>query len=300
MLAPMLKLDDLISHSREEVREIIAAPEPYSVYEDYDDFQVLLLRRIELQSESVNFRPEIFVLKAGEIYYLDRDSGDFTHLAKGFGGLYQQLENYYKNNQKVLTGYSGQIEKLEDFLFERKIPSFFMDIWFDVKKDLSKLENYYYRNGIVYREFFRKMHASFGEWQDEFKDVEDSIHFQTSNIMTLKSRLDGVHHYYDSVKHERLNKTLLTLTLISGIFLPLNLIVGFFGINMAGLPFADDRLGAEKVLLIMGGVLLVCLMGFQIVRVIDRYLLRFLIGRYDFYKNISARIDEFSSRLRGK
>lgn len=293
-------MEELISHSVDEVNEILWMPEPYSVFEDYDDFKILLLRRIQVENESLNFTAEAFVLKGKDVFYLNRDEKIFSKLSKGLGELYRQLEVYYRNNQKIITAYSEQIEKLEDFLFERKVPTFFMDIWFDVKKDLSKLENYYYRNGIVYREFIKKMDSQFGEWRDEFKDIEDGIQFQTSNINTLKTRLDGVHHYFDSIKHERLNKTLLSLTLISGIFLPLNLIVGFFGINTPGLPLGQDPLGAEKVLIIMAGVLIVCLMGFQIVYWVDRYILRFLIGRYDFYKTISSRIDELSQRFRGK
>ena len=137
-------------------------------------------------------------------------------------------------------------------------------------------------------------------WKDEFKDIEDGIQFQTANISTLKTRLDGVHHYFDSIKHDRLNKTLLTLTIISGVFLPLNLIVGFFGMNAPGLPFLLDENGSEKVMLIMSLVFFSCILGIQIINWINRYILRVLIGRYDFYKNISARIDQLSVRLRGK
>lgn len=299
-LTSAFKLSNLIQQNLDEVQDTLWATEPYSVFEDYGDFQILILRRIEVEDETIGFKPESFVLRRDGIFYLNRETETFSKLANGWKDLYRQLEIYYKNNQKIITAYSGQIEKLEDYLFERKIPGFFMDIWFDVKKDLSKLENYYYRNGIVYREFIKKMDSQFGDWKDEFKDIEDSIQFQTSNIGTLKSRLDGVHHYFDSIKHDGLNKTLLSLTLISGVFLPLNLIVGYFGINTPGLPLLHDPLGSEKVLLILAGVLTFCLMGFKIIRLLDRYILRFLIGRYDFYKNISARLDELSERLRGK
>ena len=295
-----MKLPELIHSNIEEVQEILNSQEPYSVFEDYGDFKILLLRHLEIRNENLEFRSESFLLKTSEVHYLDRGTQEFSKLPQHYKSLYLQLESYYKNNQKIITAYSDQIEKLEDFLFERKIPSFFMDIWFDVKKDLSKLENYYFRNIVVYREFIKKSDPLLEPWKDEFKDIEDGIQFQTSNVSTLKTRLDGVHHYFDSIKHDRLNKTLLSLTIISGVFLPLNLIVGFFGMNTPGLPFLTDHEGSKKVILIMTAVLVFLLLGVQIISWINRYILRILIGRYDFYKTLSARIDGLSVRLRGK
>lgn len=295
-----MKLEELIPHSQEEVAEIIHAPDPYSVFENYQDFKILLLRRIQFNSNRIDFVAESFVLRESSVYYLDRQLNDFLQLKNSYYDLVNKLELYYKNNQKIISAYSGQIEQLENYLFDRNMPSHFMDIWFDLKKDLSKLENYYYRNGIVYHEFLKKSEASFGKYLDEYKDVGEGIQFQASNIETLKSRLDGIHHYYDSIKSDRLNKTILTLTVISGIFLPLNLIVGFFGMNTPGLFFSNDTTGTQKVILILGSVLLICVLGIPLIHLMDRYILRTLLGRYDFYKNISSRIDELSDRFSGK
>jgi magnesium transporter len=294
-----MKLEEIIDHSHDEVGEMLAAPEPFSVFEDYSDFKILMLRRIEFIKERLSFKSEFFILKEKEVYYFSRDEQVYVKLAKSYQELVRLLEGYYKNNQKIINAYTSQVESLEDELFERNVSSVFMDMWFDLKRDLSKLENYYYRNGIVYHEFLKFSDAQFGKYKDDFKDIEDGIQFHSSNIHTLKSRLDGVHHYYDSIKSDRLNRTLLMLTIISGIFLPLNLIVGFFGMNTPGLFFKEDSAGTEKVLVILASVLLACVLGIQMIRMADKYILRFIIGRYSFYKNISKRIDELSERLRG-
>ncbi|MCB0348264.1 MAG: hypothetical protein KDD37_05485 [Bdellovibrionales bacterium] len=295
-----MKLEELIDHSHDEVNEMLSATESFSAFEDYTDFKILLIRRVQFESGRLGFKSEFFLLKDKDAFYYDRGSRTFSKLSKSYIELVRLLDEYYKNNQKIITAYSGQVEKLETDLFNRNLGSLFMDMWFDLKKDLSKLENYYYRNGIVYHEFLKVMDTYFGKHKDEFKDIEDSIQFQSSNISTLKSRLDGVHHYYDSIKSDRLNKTLLMLTIISGVFLPLNLIVGFFGMNTSGLFFANDPSGTENVLLILVVVLLVCALGIQILHLIDRFVLRFILGRYNFYKNISNRVEELSERFRVK
>ena len=212
----------------------------------------------------------------------------------------KKLEGFYGSNQKIIAGYTSQVEKLEDFLFERQAPGYFMDLWFDLKREISRLDNYYYRNSIVFREFLKVCDPMFGKLKDEFTDVSEDIQYQMANINSLKSRLDGVHHYHDSIKTDRLNKTLLSLTVISGIFLPLNLIVGFFGMNTPGLYFMNDVNGTQKVVVILVSVLLVCLLGIKLVQLIDHYLLRFVLGRYSFYKNLTQNLEDFGDRLRGK
>jgi magnesium transporter len=296
-----MKLNDLIQGSTDEVADILRASDPVSVFEDYEQFKVLLLRRLDFQDHHLGFVPEAFVLTERGVFYLtDRTALELDVLPGGYRELLDLLGRFYRNNQRILHAYSDQIEQLEDYLFERRIPGIFMDIWFDLKKELSKLENYYYRNGIVYREFYRKCEDLFGDARDDFKDIEEEIQFHASNLGSLKGRLDGVHHYFDSIKNDRVTKTLFTLTVISGIFLPLNLIVGFFGINTPGLFFASDENGTRKVLIVLGAVLLVVVLGIPVVHLIDRYILRVILGRYDFYKNISTSIDALGERLRGK
>lgn len=293
-------LESIIPHSQEEVLEMLTSSDQSSVFEDYEDFKVLILRRVQFSDQGMQYVPEAFVIKESHVYYYDRMKKDLKLLKNNFQGLLSKLERFYKNNQKIISGYTSEVEKLEEFLFERSTPSYFMDAWFDLKKGLSRLENYHYRNSIVYREFFKNCSPRFDKLNDEFKDVEENIHFQMSSIDTLKARLDGVYHYYDSIKADRLNKTLLSLTVISGVFLPLNLIVGFFGMNTPGLFFQNDANGTEKVIVVLVSVLLTFLIGFKIVQLADRYLLQFVLGRYDFYKNLSSSIEDLSSRFRGK
>ena len=44
-----------------------------------------------------------------------------------------------------------------------------------------------------------------------------------------------------------MNRNVYYLTIISGIFLPLTLVTGFFGMNTGGMPLSDDPHGTLKV-----------------------------------------------------
>ena len=49
-----------------------------------------------------------------------------------------------------------------------------------------------------------------------------------------------------------MNKMIYILTIISAVFLPLNLLVGFFGMNTSGLPFTTPEVnGTLNVIFLM-------------------------------------------------
>lgn len=296
----IIPLKDVITHSYDEVNPIVSEPYRYSVFEDYIDFQVFVVRRMRVDEAALGFQSESFVIKGTDVFKYDVDEAGLQQLRGGIESLLRLLESYYHQNYQILNGFAGEIEKLEDFLFSRSIPHYFMDIWFDLKKDLSRIESFYYRNGMVYKEFHKKMEQKLQEFADEFRDVDESIQFQASHVGVLKSRVESIHHYHKSIKDERLNKTLLLLTAISGIFLPLNLIVGFFGMNTEGLYFAGDIDGTDKVLFLLIAVFVVCLLGLKVIRMIDAYLLRYFLGKYDFYRSFVSRLGDFDQRFKGQ
>jgi magnesium transporter len=290
MVEKTAALESLVGEQVEEVRELLANRDQSSLFEDYPTFQFLTIRGMRMDHSALEFQSETFLIFTDGIHHYDRSSLQFVKLRGGYKRMLELLEHTYVVNQKIISAYANEVEKLEESLFERKIPTYFMDVWFDLKKDLAKIENFYYRNSIVYKEFYKKCEKSFQKLTDEFKDIDDTIQFQNSNLVTLKARIDSLHHYYVSIKSDRLNKTLLALTLISGVFLPLNLIVGFFGMNTEGLYLKEDPSGTQTVLIMLLAIVVLALLGLPVLRLIDKYILRYLLGQYDFYKSLSNRI----------
>ncbi|TEY01159.1 CorA family divalent cation transporter [Campylobacter sp. US33a] len=66
------------------------------------------------------------------------------------------------------------------------------------------------------------------------------------SLRTAKESLNRLNEMYSLVsamKNERMNKSIYFLSVLSAIFLPLNLIVGFFGMNTEGLFFDGNKNG---------------------------------------------------------
>lgn len=72
-----------------------------------------------------------------------------------------------------------------------------------------------------------------------FRDVSDHIHRQYESIESLRELAQSVMEVQLSLIEREQNRVIQRLTIVSTIFLPLNFLTGFFGMNFTHLPFAD-------------------------------------------------------------
>ncbi len=75
-----------------------------------------------------------------------------------------------------------------------------------------------------------------------FRDVADHIQRQYESIESLRELAQSVMEVQLALVERQQNRVIQRLTVLSTIFLPLNFLTGFFGMNFAHLPFDDDRL----------------------------------------------------------
>lgn len=75
-----------------------------------------------------------------------------------------------------------------------------------------------------------------------FRDVADHIQRQYESIESLRELAQSVMEVQLALVERQQNHVIHRLTVLSTVFLPLNFITGFFGMNFAHLPFDDDRL----------------------------------------------------------
>jgi len=75
-----------------------------------------------------------------------------------------------------------------------------------------------------------------------FRDVSDHIHREYESIESLRELAQSVMEVQLALVERQQNQVITRLTMLSAVFLPLNFLTGFFGMNFAHLPFDDDRL----------------------------------------------------------
>lgn len=273
----------------EDLRKI----DHHSAFIVEDDYQILIIRGLNVSEEGLDYISKGIVLDNNQnVYYWDREKSALAAYKEGYNNLYRLVAPVYSRNRQIIDSYLVEIDHLEDSLFERKTPRIFMDIWFDIKKDLSRIERHFLRSSTVIKEFYKE-HADEHYFQEaEFRDLIEQIQQNQNSANNQLSRMDALYNYHVSIKNDRLNKNIFMLTLLSAVFLPLNLIVGFFGMNTENLFFKDNPMGTQYVLMIVGGSLALSFFGLPLARFIDHHILQFFLGRYDIYKKISGKLEK--------
>ncbi len=75
------------------------------------------------------------------------------------------------------------------------------------------------------------------------RDVQEHIERVLTHVRRLEQSAENAVQMHFSALSHRTNAIMRTLTVLTAIFLPLNLITGFFGMNFDAMPLIHDKTG---------------------------------------------------------
>jgi len=217
-----------------------------SDFEVAKEFSILILRLPYIKDDKVEVYSYAFLIKNEEVYLFDRKTNDFNKL--GFlEDLYNYLDVRVDKILAKLNKFHIQIAKIEDNLYENNIPKTFPNEWLSLKKDLVLIERLMAHAMIAFERFIK-----YYKLQDDFAfiDLDEHINRAFRFAKNAIEKLDYLYEFFKAKQDEKMNKIMFILTLLSGIFLPLTLITGFFGMNTGGLPWTNDPLGTIKAVIV--------------------------------------------------
>lgn len=185
---------------------------------------------------------QIFEFKSGEFVQVESTQ------------LIEKLKNLIDETRANLTHYQSLIEHKENAILQGKHISKFFQKSFVLKQKLNKSLNFCTQsnealNLLASEQVFLKKNLRLFIFATKMLE---------KNVKELIYRLDGLYALINSIKNERLNQNIYVLSIISTIVLPLNLIVGFFGMNTGGLFLQNNIYGS---LIVLGIIALVFVCG---------------------------------------
>jgi magnesium transporter len=268
-----------------------------SSFIDEDKYQLLFLRTLRPITDNLDFQTLCFLFKDDLVFVYKQDIHDFEKLQ--FKNSFQkEITQLLRHNSNIVKTFSSEIESMEESLYDRDFSKHFIDVWFDLRNDLSKIDRYYTRLIEVLQDFQIHMQPKKKVKSGDLKQIVSLLQFTLSKIKDELSRLDILHHYYLSIKGDRLNRSIFFLTIVSGIFLPLNLVVGFFGMNTENLFFKDNPLGTQYVVYILVGLISLMLFFAPVFKILDRYLLSRILGKVSIYKKLNQHVEKISESFK--
>lgn len=228
-----------------------------STYESFSDYQILILRLPELWAGKTNILslrlPEIwnmkgrffsysFVIVHNSIYYYDKKTNELISYPKGMEDLYHFLNAKINILMDDIDMAQDKIAFLEESLYKHSDP-ILMDRWHGLKKELSRSERVIVKAVDTFGLFITKSKLTEESFQNEFGDLLEHLERTLRSTIAANNQLDDLYRYYNLRSNDRMNRSIYILTIVSVIFLPLNLAVGFFGMNTGGLPFQHNSSG---------------------------------------------------------
>lgn len=244
-----------------------------SVYESFSDYQILILRLPELWEGKVSILslrlPEFweakgkflsygFVITAKGVCYYDKKINEFSNYPHGMKDLYHFLDTKIDALMDDMDMAQEKIAFIEEGLYKKYNPAL-MDRWHTLKKELSRSERVIVKAVDTLGHFIVKSKLTEDTLQNEFDDLHEHLERTLRSAIAANNQLDDLYRYYNLRSNDRMNRSIYVLTIVSVIFLPLNLAVGFFGMNTGGLPFQGTHFGTVYALesMILFAVLLI-------------------------------------------
>ncbi|MBF7043251.1 hypothetical protein IY971_07505 [Campylobacter volucris] len=242
---------------------------------------------------SINISNAYYEFEDSDIFILDNE--DFKYIF-----VFENEQIYsYKDNEMILFSKNDFIAVLKNVLQTEKdkINSINLSI---EKREMLILENKRVKNFLIKYFMLKvklgKSHKFVSSILESCKICYSKQHFLKKNLKTILinlgnlernikeniTRLESIYAYINTVRNEKINKNIYFLSIMSAIFLPLNLIVGFFGMNTKNLFLSENDYGTYYIL----GVILTI------------FFILFLW--YQFKDKKELDLDEFSTKARKK
>ena len=229
--------------------EDIEYSEHPSSFEVGDGYSVLILRVAEFKEKKLIVTSYAFVIEDNKVFIYDRKLKELKELGS-IDDMIEFLDEKIEKLIKDIQLYHIKCDTLEEKLFEKSLKSSFMEQWLRYKKEISLVQRLAFHAHIAYELFVNFQKKQTSKIKHSYTDLLEHINRVEQLSKSALEKLDNLYSFYRAKVDEKMNKNMYLLTIISGIFLPLTLITGFFGMNTGGLPFTQDNDGTFKVVIL--------------------------------------------------
>lgn len=248
-------------------------------------YELIVFKTIYFKDGDIFERTHKYVITSDVVF--DFDSEIPIPTKEGIKNIINIIKDNSNHVELTLINLEEVLETLEYQLSARNFSFNYMDTWFHSRDSLLIIEKSNNRLLRVCGLFANQSNIIRKEDKRKLNNVTDTLGVFERNIATMAQRLEALHRYYTSIKDDKINHNLYILSIISAVFLPLNLIVGFFGMNTPGLYFLEHPEGTQQVVLLLissfAGILILPF-AYSFLRGI---IFKRFFGRLSFYDRIN-------------
>ncbi len=169
------------------------------------------------------------------------------------------MQILYQIMDKIVDEYFPPVYKLEDHINKvedntsNQTISELMEQVFDIRSELNRLRRTIVpMRDLLYRIISSSRLNALKEKHIYFQDIYDHLLKLVEMIDANRELSSDIRDSYLSINSDRMNRVMMTLTVMSSIFLPLTFIAGVYGMNFQHMPELTGRYSYFIVLGLMG------------------------------------------------
>jgi len=201
-------------------------------------------------NDDVKYDSLAFVIDDENYFYYDKNEQKFIQ-HDTMHSFYHFIDKKVDNVLELISFYSNEIESIEDKIYEGESIQKFNQKWFEYKTKLIRIHRVLNKAVETIQALIKSYKKEEDYLEKNFEDIYEHLTRSYRNAEHLLEKLDSIYNFNLNQTNEQMNKIVYILTLLSGIFLPLNLIVGFFGMNTTSLPFTQESGGTMNVIMVL-------------------------------------------------
>ena len=175
--------------------------------------------------------------------------------------LYDFLEQIIYDDADLMSRFDKRLDEIEKDIFAGVTDEVLEEIA-EIRSDLRDLKLHYSELIDVCQEFEENENHFFKEENERyFRLVNQRVHWLYERVLTLVEFTTQLRDLNQTKTDEKQNKNLAFLTVISSIFMPLTLIVGWYGMNFKYMPeleyeWAYPALVGVCVIIVTAGIVI--------------------------------------------
>lgn len=177
--------------------------------------------------------------------------------------LYNILNPIYKKSFSVVDHIGEDIKDIEAEIYTEKTKDAVKDIAF-VRRNLLKTKMIFDPQRLLFSNLVNLKRDFLGyESEVYFDDIKDLIQRAWILLASYREVILGLHDTNESLISHKINEVMKVLTVMSVSLLPLTLVAGIYGMNVAGLPFAEHPVGLWMIIVAMALIIVGILWFFR-------------------------------------
>lgn len=178
--------------------------------------------------------------------------------------LFVMLERFISEDYSILEKIEEEISVYEDRINDLKIDNNFTHSITEIRKKLMILDNYFQQFIVMGEELEENSTDIFDEKNlHYFKVFASRAERLSNNTRMLQEYSVHVREAYHAQLEYDLNRIMKIFTVVTTVFLPLTLIVGWYGMNFTSMPEVTWRYGYLFVIILCVIVAAICFIFFK-------------------------------------